>query len=123
MPGSNRCLQQHAPAYLAKLADQLRSCGLYDQVPADAWAKTFVVDIEPVGDGRAVLKYLAPYVHRVAISDSRIVACDQTSVTFRYKPSGPRLIGNATYLEPSSSVDSCSTRCHQGSKRSATTAG
>ncbi len=76
--------------YKAKLADELRRCGLYDAVPAEAWTKTFVVDIEPVGDGHAVLKYLAPYVHRVAISDSRIVACDETSVTFRYKPSGAK---------------------------------
>lgn len=74
--------------YKAKLADHLRACGLYDQVPADTWKKKFVVDIEPVGDGRAVLKYLAPYVHRVAISDSRIVACDESSVKFQYKPSG-----------------------------------
>jgi hypothetical protein len=76
--------------YKAKLADEFRRCGLYDTVPAEAWTKTFVVDIEPVGDGRAVLKYLAPYVHRVAISDSRIVACDESSVTFRHRPSGTR---------------------------------
>jgi hypothetical protein len=68
----------------------LRSCGLYDAVPVEAWNKTFVVDIEPVGDGRAVLKYLAPYVHRVAISDNRIVACDESSVTFCYKPSNAK---------------------------------
>jgi hypothetical protein len=73
--------------YKAKLADQFRACGLYDAVPTDAWNKKFVVDIESVGDGHAVLKYLAPYVNRVAISDNRIVACDETSVTFRYKPS------------------------------------
>jgi hypothetical protein len=76
--------------YKAKLADRLRTCGLYDQAPAEAWAKMFVVDIQPVGDGQAVLKYLAPYVHRVAISDSRIVAYDTSSVTFRYRPSGTR---------------------------------
>jgi len=73
--------------YKAKLADHFRGCGLYDQIPPQAWKKTFVVDIQPVGDGRAVLKYLAPYVHRVAISDNRIVAFDESSVTFRYKPS------------------------------------
>lgn len=73
--------------YRAKLADQLRRCGLYHSVPQEAWDKKFVVDIQPVGDGQAVLKYLAPYVHRVAISDNRIVACDESSVTFRYKPS------------------------------------
>ena len=76
--------------YKAKLADKLRQCGLYEQVPREAWEKTFVVDIKSVGDGRAVLKYLAPYVHRVAISDSRIVSCDESTVTFLYKPSGKK---------------------------------
>lgn len=76
--------------YKAKLADELRACGLYDSVPASAWRAKFVVDIEPVGDGQAVLKYLAPYVHRVAISDKRIVACDQQTVTFEYTPSGTK---------------------------------
>ena len=74
--------------YKAKLADQLRTGGLYDSVPPDAWQGKFVVDIKPVGDGQAVLKYLAPYVHRVAISDKRIVAVDERSVTFSYTPSG-----------------------------------
>lgn len=76
--------------YKAKLADALRACGLYDSVPAEAWRGKFVADIHPVGNGRAVLKYLAPYVHRVAISDSRILACDQSSVTYRYTPSGTK---------------------------------
>ena len=73
--------------YQAKFADALRDAGLYHRVPEAAWTKTFVVDIQPVGDGRAVLKYLAPYVYRVAICDNRIVAVDETSVTFRYTPS------------------------------------
>ena len=77
--------------YKAKLADHLRACGLYDQVPAETWKKTFVVDIQPVGDGRAVLKYLAPYVHRVAISDNRIIDCDESSVTYCYTPTGSRV--------------------------------
>jgi hypothetical protein len=76
--------------YKAKLADHLRACGLYDEVPAEAWHAQFVVDIKPVGDGQAVLKYLAPYVNRVAISDNRIATCDEVTVTFRYTPSGTR---------------------------------
>lgn len=76
--------------YKAKLADQLRACGLYDAVPEETWQARFVVDIKPVGDGQAVLKYLAPYVNRVAISDHRIAACDDSSVTFRYTPSGTK---------------------------------
>ncbi len=73
--------------YKGKLTDALRACGIYDEVPESAWYKKSVLDIEPVGDGRAVLKYLAPYIYRVAISDNRIVACDESSVTYSYTPS------------------------------------
>lgn len=73
--------------YKAKFADAMRTAGLYDQIPPQAWYGKWVVDIEPVGDGRATLKYLAPYVFRVAISDKRIVTCDEQSVRFRYTPS------------------------------------
>lgn len=76
--------------YKAKLADRLRELGLYESVPSSAWTKPWTVDIKPVGDGRRVLKYLAPYVHRVAISDKRIESCDDDSVTFRYTPSKSR---------------------------------
>jgi hypothetical protein len=74
--------------YKAKLADQLRAEGLHDSIPAEAWKGKFVVDIKPVGDGRAVLQYLAPYVHRVAISDRRILEVDEQSVKFSFTPSG-----------------------------------
>ena len=76
--------------YKAKIADHLRASGLYDQVDSSAWNKTWTVDIKPVGDGQAVLKYLAPYVYRVAISDKRIVGLDEQSVTFRYTPTGKK---------------------------------
>jgi len=84
-------LLHHATAvkvYKAKFADAMRDAGLYDQVPPKAWRGKWVVDIKPVGDGKAVLKYLAPYIHRVAISNKRIVACDERSVTYRITPSG-----------------------------------
>jgi len=73
--------------YQAKLADELRACELYDRVPASVWDKKFVVDIQAVGHGLATLKYLAPYVHRVALSDKRIVAVDDSSVTYTVRPS------------------------------------
>lgn len=81
----------HAAAvkvYKGKFADQLRRAGLHDQVDPEVWKKKWNVDIKPVGDGQAVLKYLAPYVHRVAISDKRIVACDAQDVSFRFTPTG-----------------------------------
>jgi hypothetical protein len=38
----------------------------------------------PAGSGENVVKYLARYVHRTAISDERILAATNESVTFRY---------------------------------------
>lgn len=89
----NNFLFAHAAAikvYKGKLADQLRQAGLYEQVDPVMWTKPFTVDIKPVGDGQAVLKYLAPYVQRVAISDNRIESVDSTSVVFRFTPTGKR---------------------------------
>ena len=34
---------------------------------------------------KSALKYLAPYVYKVAISDSRIVSCKNGKVTFKYR--------------------------------------
>jgi predicted RNA-binding Zn-ribbon protein involved in translation (DUF1610 family) len=76
--------------YRAKLADELRAAGLLDSVDREVWQRKFVVDIRPVGDGSATLKYLAPYVHRVAISDRRIVAVGDSTVTYRFTPSGTK---------------------------------
>jgi len=39
----------------------------------------------PFGGPEAVLAYLSRYTHRVAISNRRLIAVDQTSVTFKYK--------------------------------------
>jgi hypothetical protein len=39
----------------------------------------------PFGGPEAVLAYLARYTHRVAISNSRLIASDQQGVTFRWK--------------------------------------
>ncbi len=39
----------------------------------------------PFGGPEAVLAYLSRYTHRVAISNRRLIAFDETGVTFRYK--------------------------------------
>ena len=47
------------------------------------------MDCQAVGrNSEGVLKYLAPYVFKTAITDSRIVAIKNRSVTFTYKKSG-----------------------------------
>jgi hypothetical protein len=39
----------------------------------------------PFGGPEEVLRYLARYSHRVAISNSRLIACDEKGVTFKWK--------------------------------------
>jgi hypothetical protein len=71
----------------------LQKLKLFEQVPAKVWAQDWVVHCKPVGDGRSALKYLAPYIHRVAISNRRLLAFDDRSsmetsqVAFQYRAS------------------------------------
>ncbi|CAN2533924.1 hypothetical+protein [Methylocapsa aurea] len=41
--------------------------------------------MRPFGGPEAVLAYLSRYTHRVAISNSRLLACGDDGVTFKYK--------------------------------------
>jgi hypothetical protein len=74
--------------FRAKFRDALERAGLKAQIDPEVWRQDWVVHSQAVGDGRASLKYLAPYVFRVAISDRRIVSCDDNQVTFSYRRSG-----------------------------------
>jgi len=63
-----------------------RQPGLCARQPKQAWRKKWVVWCKYKGEGEtAVLDYLARYVHRIAITNARIVAMDENTVTFRYK--------------------------------------
>jgi hypothetical protein len=48
-------------------------------------AEWVVYSKKPFGGPEAVLAYLSRYTHRVAISNRRLIAVDQTGVTFKYK--------------------------------------
>ena len=55
-------------------------------VPDAVWRKPWVVHCTPWGAGaEAVLQYLARYVHRIAITNSRLVGLDDAGVTIRHK--------------------------------------
>ena len=56
--------------------------------PAGTWRGRWVVHSQPAGSGENVVRYLARYVGRTAISDERIVAADDERVTFRYRVNG-----------------------------------
>ena len=74
--------------YRQKFREAMRAAGFEKNIDPSVWRKDWVVDVEPVQDGRAVLKYLAPYVFRVAISDNRSLECTESTVTYKYTPSG-----------------------------------
>jgi Putative transposase len=58
----------------------------WQQFLADVRAKEWVVYAkEPLREPQYVLKYLARYTHRVAISNHRLVSLEDGQVTFRYK--------------------------------------
>ncbi len=78
--------------YKKLLVEQLRKADLYEKLPPGVLKKSdWVVNIKPVGDGEAVLQYLAPYVYRVAICDNRIESVDDKGVSYRVKPSGKQV--------------------------------
>lgn len=59
---------------------------LFAQIPAQVWQQEWVVNCLPWGQGeQGVLDYLARYVFRIAITERRILAMDDQTVTFQYK--------------------------------------
>jgi hypothetical protein len=60
---------------------------LHAQVPDACWRDGWYVHWQPAGSGEAVVKYLARYVGRTAISDERILAATDEAVTFAYTDS------------------------------------
>jgi Putative transposase/Transposase zinc-binding domain len=73
-----------AALFRAKLRSALRQTALWAEIPSAAWQQPWVVDCRSVGTARAALKYLAPYIFRVARSNNRIVHVADGQVTFRY---------------------------------------
>ncbi len=78
----------HAAGRLRFFGDQdgLRDRRTFGAFLAPLRAKNWFVYAKPPFAGpEAVLAYLSRYTHRVAISNSRLVALDEHGVTFRYK--------------------------------------
>jgi hypothetical protein len=76
--------------FRAKFRDLLAREGLLEGVDPSVWRGDWVVHCQPAGDGRESLRYLAPYVFRVAIGDHRIVSCDDGRVTFTDRKVGSK---------------------------------
>jgi Putative transposase/Transposase zinc-binding domain len=67
---------------LAKLAAATAFAALLKPLRRMNW---FVYAKRPFAGPKAVLAYLSRYTHRVAISNTRLIAHDERGVTFRYK--------------------------------------
>jgi putative transposase len=65
----------------------VRSTPAGAEIPSAVWTQAWVVHCQSVGTGETALKYLAPYIYRVALSNRRLVKLDHDCVTFRYRTS------------------------------------
>jgi len=71
--------------FKAKFRDAMTKAGLIDQIPPQVWECEWNVNCRAVGESQASIKYLAPYVFKVAISNNRIVKVEGRTVYFRYR--------------------------------------
>lgn len=78
--------------FRAKFRDRMKQGGLFDEIPPEVWECDWNVHCQAVAAAEAPLRYLAPYVFKVAISNSRIVKVEDEKVFFHYtKPHSHRL--------------------------------
>jgi hypothetical protein len=73
--------------FRAKVRDALDKAGLAAALPASLWmrAKKWVVHVQHAGTGDRVLDYLARYLFRIAIANSRLERFENGQVTFRWR--------------------------------------
>jgi hypothetical protein len=71
--------------FRAKMCAALARAGLLAQTPHALWKTDWVVHCQSAGSGDKVLAYLARYVFRIAISNSRLERIDNAEVRFRYR--------------------------------------
>lgn len=74
--------------YKAKFKDLMVKAGCFHEIPPAVWDIDWNVNSQPVGEGESAIRYLSPYVFKVAISSNRIVKVEGGNVTFRYKKVG-----------------------------------
>jgi hypothetical protein len=71
--------------FKAKFRDEMKKSNLDSHIPEEIWNQEWVVNCQAIGAGSHSIKYLAPYVFKVAISNSRIVKVEECKVFFKYK--------------------------------------
>lgn len=75
-----------SPIFRAKFMEMAKKLLPDVRFPPAVWKKEWVVYAKPAVQGSdQVLRYLGRYVHRIAITNNRIMADDHGQVSFRYK--------------------------------------
>ena len=106
-PDGQQWLQPNNPNFLvpvralskifrAKIRDALKARGWLGALPPGFWQRPWVVHAQPAGHGDKVLGYLARYVFRIAISNSRLEHFENGHVTFRYRDNRTQQIKRVT---------------------------
>jgi hypothetical protein len=76
-----------------------RQPALHAQVPPACWSGPWVVHCQSAGSGANVVRYLARYVHRTALSDERLGEAKDGKVTISYTDSTTGKPGRCTFTQ------------------------
>ena len=63
---------------------------LLAQIPSAVWQTDWVADVQAVGSGQSLLKYLGAYIYRSAFSSQKILADDGQFITFAWRDNQKR---------------------------------
>ena len=82
--------------FRARFCAGLKKAELLRFAPAPVWKQGWVVHSQHAGRGGKVLEYLARYVFRIAIANSRLESLNDGEVGFRYRDNKTRQIRHVT---------------------------
>jgi hypothetical protein len=82
--------------FRGKFRAGLRKLHLLHKLPAELWNQNWVVHCRHAGSGAKALDYLARYMFRTAIANSRLERFQDGQVTFRYRDSRTQEVKQAT---------------------------
>jgi Putative transposase/Transposase zinc-binding domain len=74
-----------SPIYRALFKAEMRQAGLLEYIDPQVWTIPWNIHSQANHHGHSAFTYLAPYVFKVAISNSRIVSLKDRTVTFTYR--------------------------------------
>jgi len=85
------CARALSKLFRGKFMARAKKAFPEDSFPLELWQTDWVVKIKPpIKNPKKVLDYLGRYVHRIAITNSRILSLEDGMVTFRYQESETR---------------------------------